>query len=537
MTQYKNNKQAVRLPIYIAIAIVMGILIGAQTATTKGSSSARSYNKLRQILTYIENDYVDEVSTEALVDDVIDEFLEKLDPHTNYITAEDNAILRSQLEGNFEGIGIEFNIFKDTIFVIAPLSGGPSIKAGLLAGDKILKVDDEDVAGVGMTNRDVITRLRGEKGSKVNVTIKRNGLKELLVFEIERDVIPQYSVDVSYMIDDRTGYIKVSRFSATTYMEFKDAMGNLLESGMERMVLDLTGNPGGYLDRAVDIVDEFLEDGNLIVYTKGKEPRYNDRHFSKKGGDFENGSLIVMIDEGSASASEIVTGAVQDHDRGIVVGRRSFGKGLVQLPISLDDGSELRLTISRYYTPSGRSIQKPYEDDLEGYHNDFAQRLQRGELFSEDSIQINESLVFTTKSGRKVYGGGGIVPDHFVAADSSLRNSLLNQLFRTNSLAEFSLSYHERHKDELEQYELQRFLQSFEVSPDILEAFQRLAQSNGVAASEAEYSSAENELRIYLKAFIARSMWGDEGFYPVINQTNNIYLRALELFDEADELL
>ena len=535
MTQHKNSKQAIRLPFYISIAIVTGILIGAQMASPQGVNSAKSLSKFKQILSYIENDYVDEVNTEELVEHAINDMLEELDPHTNYINAADNAIMRSQLEGNFEGIGIEFNIFKDTIYVIAPLSGGPSIKAGLQSGDKIIQVDGETVAGVGLSNRDVITRLRGEKGSKVQVAIKRNGNKDLLSFEIERDVIPQYSVDVAYMVDNETGYIKVSRFSATTYMEFKQALLNLKEKGMERMILDLTGNPGGYLDRAVDMVDEILADKKLIVYTEGKESRYNDKHFSKNGGDFEDGSVIVMIDEGSASAAEIVTGALQDHDRGLVVGRRSFGKGLVQLPINLNDGSELRLTISRYYTPSGRSIQKPY-DDLEDYHNEFSKRYESGELFNADSVEVNDNLVFKTSSGRTVYGGGGITPDFYVAIDST-QNSFLNQVFRTNTLTQFSLKYQEENQEALNEMGLESFMENFQVDQRVLNAFEASAKSNGISLDDPNYEASVTELKLYIKAFIGRSVWNNEGFFPIFNKTDPIYLKALDLFDEADDLL
>ena len=535
MTQHKNSKQAIRLPIYISVAIVTGILIGAQMASPQGVYSANTLSKFKQILSYIENDYVDEVNTEELVEHAINDMLEELDPHTNYINAEDNEILRTQLEGNFEGIGIEFNIFKDTIYVIAPLSGGPSIKAGLQSGDKIIKVNGETVAGVGLSNRDVITRLRGEKGSKVEVSIKRNGNSSLLNFEIERDVIPQYSVDVAYMIDDQTGYIKVSRFAATTYMEFKQALLDLKEKGMERMILDLTGNPGGYLDRAVDMVDEILEDKKLIVYTEGKESRYNDRHFSKNGGDFEKGSVIVMIDEGSASAAEIVTGALQDHDRGIVVGRRSFGKGLVQLPINLNDGSELRLTISRYYTPSGRSIQKPYEDS-EDYHNEFAKRYESGELFNADSVEVNDKLIFKTSSGRTVYGGGGITPDFYVPIDSS-QNAFLNQVFRTNTLTQFSLKYYEEHHESLNKMGLEAFMTDFEVDQNVMEGFEAAAKSNGISMVDPGYQKSLDELQLYIKAFIGRSVWNNDGFFPIFNQTDPIYLRALALYEEADMLL
>lgn len=537
MAEPSKSKQAVRLPLYIAIAISIGVLIGASMANNGNSSGVhQNLSKLRQILTYVENDYVDEVDTEELIENVIGNMLQNLDPHTNYISKEDIDIMRSQLEGNFEGIGIEFNIFKDTVHVVAPLSGGPSIKVGLLSGDKIVKVDDETIAGVGFKNRDVIKRLRGEKGSLVTVSIKRKGVEDLLDYEIERDVIPQYSVDVAYMVDEKTGYIKVSRFSASTYMEFKESLFSLQDKGMERLILDLTGNPGGYLDRAVDMVDEMLEDDKIIVYTEGKESRYNEKHFSKKGGDFENGSLIVLVDEGSASASEIVSGAIQDHDRGLIVGRRSYGKGLVQLPISLNDGSELRLTISRYYTPSGRSIQKPYSEDIEGYHNEYAARFRNGEVFSEDSIKVNESLVYSTTGGRKVYGGGGIVPDHFVAIDTSSNTGYMNKLFGSNSIAEFSLTYHQQNKEKLEALGLEAYIRSFKITNEIMDGLIKAGESNGVKFSEEDFEKSEDKLATYLKAFIARNQWNNEGFYPVFNQTNEIYRTALGLYAEADAL-
>ena len=318
----KNSKSAIRLPIYISAAVALGILIGANMA---GETSPvvgniyKSISKFRQVLTYIQNDYVDDVNPDDLVEGAIVEMLTKLDPHTVYIPAEDLEMTNSQLEGNFEGIGIEFNIFHDTIHVVSPLSGGPSESLGIRSGDKIIKVDDENVAGIGITNRDVISKLRGPKGSEVVVKIKRKGVKELLEFTIERDVIPQFSVDVSYMIDETTGYIKVNRFSATTYMEFKEGLTRLLEQGMQDLVLDLTGNPGGYLGQAVKMVDELLKDNQMIVYTKGKEPRHDSQYYSREKGDFENGAIVVLIDEGSASASEIVSGALQDHDRALIV--------------------------------------------------------------------------------------------------------------------------------------------------------------------------------------------------------------------------
>lgn len=540
MSENQNSRQAIRLPLVVSIALAIGVFIGARmpSGSGPGIGGQEHFAKFRQVLSYIENDYVDEVNTEAILEEVIDDMLERLDPHTSYISTEDIALIQSQLQGNFEGIGIEFNIFKDTIYVVAPLSGGPSEKVGLLSGDKIVKVDGETVAGLGFSNRDVISRLRGEKGSKVLVSIKRPGIPDLLDFEIIRDVIPQFSIDVAYMADPVTGYIKVSKFSATTYIEFKEAMFNLQEQGMERLILDLTGNTGGYLDRAVDMVDEVLEDGKLIVYTQGKETRYNERHVARKGGDFEEGSLIVLIDEGSASASEIVSGAIQDHDRGLIVGRRSFGKGLVQLPIPLEDGSELRLTISRYYTPSGRCIQKPYGEDLQEYYReDILSRYESGEVFNEDSIKVNKELVFKTSAGRTVYGGGGIIPDHFVPIDTTANSVFLNRLFSSNSIAEYSLSYYNKNQRRLEEMGIDEYVKNFEVTSTMLQELNDYGASNGVTFVEEEFLRSRDLLKVYLKAFIARSVWNNEGFYPVWNQQNEIFQKAMDLFDEADPLV
>ena len=361
-----RTSQTNKLLLYLSLSVCLGVLIGTQITglDTEKTFFNANFNKLRKIISYIEEDYVDEVPEDEMVESVIEDMLAKLDPHSSYINAENSAYMNAQLQGNFDGIGIEFNIFHDTINVVSPLSGGPSEKLGIKSGDKIIRVNDDIVAGVGMKNSDVVKRLRGPKGSNVAVYIQRYGQKNLLKFNIERDVIPQYSVDAHYMVDDEIGYIKISRFSATTFKEFKVALKSLVQSNMSKLILDLTGNPGGYMDRAISIVDEFLEENKLIVYTKGKQNRFNNSHRSSRRGTFKNGSLIILIDEGSASASEIVAGALQDHDRALIVGRRSFGKGLVQMPIDLGDGSQLRLTISRYYTPSGRCIQKPYENNL-----------------------------------------------------------------------------------------------------------------------------------------------------------------------------
>ncbi len=539
MSNHKNSKQAIRLPLYIAIAISIGIFLGANMATPSSNPTqglVKNLQKFRQILTYIENDYVDQVDSDELVEGAISNVLKDLDPHSVYIPPRESELAQSQLEGNYEGIGIEFNIFKDTIFVVSPLSGGPSEKLGIRTGDKIIKVDGENVAGIDINNRKVIDLLRGEKGSEVIVSILRKGERELIDFNIERDVIPQYSVDVSYMVDDEIGYIKVSRFANSTFLEFKEALLKLKDQGMSKMVLDLTGNPGGYLQRAVQMVDEVLAGEKMIVYTDGKEKRYTEQHFSGEDGDFEDGTIVIMMDEGSASASEIVAGAIQDHDRGLIVGRRSFGKGLVQLPISLNDGSQLRLTISRYYTPSGRSIQKSYEGKLEDYHMEAYNRFTNGELYTSDSIKVSDSLVFKTSKGRTVYGGGGIIPDFFVPLDTSENSAYLNRLFSTNSMQEFTVKYAEENQEELEEMGLEKFRKSFVVSDKVIKDLISSAESNDLPFDEADYKKSKSLIKLLTKAYIARGVWDNDGFYPIFNEQDEVFLKAISLMNEANQL-
>lgn len=540
MSTKKNSSLAVRLPLYIAIAICVGVFIGANMAGTPKSSSSnfmQSLTKFRQVLTYIENDYVDEVDSDQLVENAIKSVLKDLDPHTSYIPPKDLALIQSRLEGNYEGIGVEFNIFKDTIHVVSPLSGGPSEKLGIKAGDKIVRVDGANVASVGMTNQKVVDMLRGPGGSEVTVSILRNGEDELIDFTIERDVIPQYSVDVSYMVDEEIGYIKIARFANSTYLEFKEALLKLQDQGMKNLVIDLTGNPGGYLNRAVQIADELLAGRQMIVYTDGKEKRYTEEHFSGEEGDFEEGSVVIMLDEGSASASEIVAGAIQDHDRGIIVGRRSFGKGLVQLPLDLTDGSELRLTISRYYTPSGRSIQKNYENgNLDDYYREAYERYESGELYSPDSIKVNDSLVFRTDKGRIVYGGGGITPDYFVPLDTAQNSRYLNRLFSTNSMQEYTLKYAQDNNEKLESMGLQSFQDSFEVTDEMLNDLVALAEGNKLTFAERDFNKSKKLLRQLTKAYIARGIWDNDGFYPIFNEQDEIFQKAIRLMDEADKI-
>ncbi|UXX79723.1 S41 family peptidase [Reichenbachiella carrageenanivorans] len=535
----QNTKSQIRLPLFIAMAIAAGIFIGANMTTSTKSSSdlAQSLQKFREILNYIDRNYVDEVKTDDLVEKAIEDMLEELDPHTAYIPAEEQEYSRAQLEGNFDGIGIEYNIFRDTIYVVAPLSGGPSERVGLLTGDKIIKVDDENVAGIGIKTRGVLDRLRGPKGTHVTVSILRKNNKELLDFEITRDKIPQFSVDASYMIDDEIGYIKVNRFTATTYEEFKMALAKLDEEGLKKLVLDLTGNPGGYMNMAIQMADEFIPGDEMIVFTKGKEFRYNQEHRAGRVGLFEDRPLIVLIDEGSASASEIVSGAIQDNDRGLVVGRRSFGKGLVQMPIDLSDGSELRLTISRYYTPSGRSIQRSYEGGKDDYYSDIYNRYTSGEMYNADSIHQNDSLKYTTLKGRTVYGGGGIMPDYFIPIDTAGNSSYLNKLFTTNAIREYSLTYSDDNRAKLEADGFDQYFAKFQVSEAMLQSLIKVAEESGLPYEQAQFEHSKDLIKLYLKAQIARGIWNNDGFYPIYNQSNEIYSQAIQLFDQAETIM
>lgn len=537
MEPTKNSKFSITLPLYISLALALGIFIGSSLTSKApirlGGEKNKAYLKLKQVMDHLENDYVDEINMDKLVDKTIENMLTDLDPHSVYISKEDMEMTQGQLEGNFEGIGIEFNIFKDTIIVITPLSGGPSESLGLLSGDRIVAVNDEPVAGVGITNKKVISLLRGPKGSKVNVKIHRKGSPELLDFTIERDVIPQYSVDVAYMIDETIGFIKINRFTATTYMEFKDALYKLQSKGMKKLILDLTGNPGGYMEPAVRMVDELIGQNQQIVSTKGKTDRHNSEYLSEEKGDFEEGQVVVLVDVGSASASEIVSGALQDHDRAIVVGRRTFGKGLVQLPITLEDGSALRLTISRYYTPSGRSIQKPYDQGRENYENEYFERFENGEIYTADSIKTKDSLQYYTDKGRVVYGGGGIVPDYFVPLDTTQNSRYMNRLFSTNSMAEYSLEYYKNNQQTLEKWSLDDFAANFQVDQPMLDGLIKTAQRNGVPYEASEFKKSDKLIKIFLKAYIARSLWKNEGFYPVYNQQNEILQRAILILNDS----
>jgi carboxyl-terminal processing protease len=534
----RNSKFQIKLPIILTVGMAAGILIGATFAGPDNASSnfLKSVIKFREVMSLIDRSYVDKINSDEMVETAVTKMLEELDPHTIYVPAKDVELSNSDLKKEFEGVGIEFNVFRDTIVVLAPLSGGPSEKVGLMAGDKIITVDGETVAGIGITNRGVIDRLRGKKGTEVVVEIKRQRNKELLEFTIVRDKIPQYSVDAGYMVDDEVGYIKVSRFSETTYDEFRDTLKSLVDQGMKKLIVDLQSNPGGYMDRAVNMADELIADNAMIVSQEGKEPRANAEYRAYRNGLFEKGPVIVLINEGSASGSEIVAGAIQDNDRGLIVGRRSFGKGLVQSLFRLSDGSELRLTISRYYTPSGRSIQKPYENGVSEYQNDFHERVKHGELFHADSIKFNDSLKYQTTKGRTVYGGGGIMPDYFIPLDTSGDSRYYLKLRNNNALREYSLNYYQKNRKSLENMTFDDYLNNFTIDEKMVKELVALGERFDVPYDEEGYKRSEAIIKAIVKASIARNVWGRESYYPIINEINEIYLEALKLFDEAEAL-
>ncbi|MEY2705912.1 MAG: hypothetical protein RL407_1974 [Bacteroidota bacterium] len=538
MSTPKNTTSQIRLPLLLALAISAGIWIGATFAEPQGSQNdlRAALYKLQEIMTYINRDYVDSVDTNELVEFGITKMLEKLDPHSSYIPARDASLAQSQLEGEFDGIGVEFGIIRDTIYVVAPLTGGPSEALGIQSGDQIIKVDGKNVAGIGITNRDVFDYLRGPRGSKVVVDIKRKNNPQLLTYEITRDKIPQYSINASYMVSSEVGYIKVTRFAATTYDEFRKSITELQAKGMKKLILDLQGNPGGYMGAAIYMADEMIGGRDLIVSQEGKVSQYSQKAYASKPGLFEQGSVIVLINEGSASASEILAGAIQDNDRGLIVGRRSFGKGLVQMPIDLSDGAELRLTIARYFTPSGRSIQKPYDSDYEAYERDWLTRYEHGEFFSADSIKFNDSLKFETKKGRTVYGGGGIMPDYFVPLDTSMNSAYVNKLFSTDSSREFILDYANKNKGNFTKVSLDEYYRNFKVSDAMLQELVAYGKKNQVEFDAKDFSRSKEYLRILIKAHLGRQLYDDNAFYKVINDINEVYQQAINLFGEADKI-
>ena len=520
--------------IYILFVCLCAVAVQAQ------NSSSPALKKLQWAEFAIANLYVDKVDEDKLVEEAIVKMLAQLDPHSTYSDAEEVKKMNEPLQGNFEGIGVQFQMIEDTLLVVQPVSNGPSEKVGILAGDRIIAVNDTAIAGVKMSTEDIMSRLRGPKDSQVNLKIIRRGVQDPLVFTVKRDKIPILSLDASYMIQPKTGYIRVNRFGATTPEEFQKAMKELQKQGMKDLILDLQGNGGGYLTAAIDLANEFLGQKELIVYTEGRaQPK--SEFFAKGDGKFRNGRLIVLIDEYSASASEIVTGAIQDWDRGVVVGRRSFGKGLVQRPIDLPDGSMIRLTTARYYTPSGRSIQKPYdnkgEDNNRKYNFDLIERFNHGEMTNADSIHFPDSLkVPTMKLKRTVYGGGGIMPDYFVPIDTTLYTDYHRNLVAKGVIIKLVMKYIENHrKDLIGKYKnFDQFNDKFEIDDAILITLREMGEKEGVKFDEKQYQIALPLIKTQLKALIARDIWDMNEYFRVMNSTNESVQRALEILNSSE---
>lgn len=528
-----NKKTTILLPLLIAIAVAAGILIGnllirnATTPAFHGMGFSQP-NKISTILNLINTGYVDSVNTGEIVEETIPEILRKLDPHTSYIPARDMQEVQEEMSGNFSGIGVQFSILEDTVRVIEVISGGPSSQVGVLPGDRIVSVNDSVIAGVDVRNNTVMSLLRGEKNSKVSVGVMRNGYDGELDFEITRGDIPLYSVDVSYMIDDETGFIKVSRFANTTYREFVEGMLKLKDAGAQKVIIDLRSNPGGSLVGVLQMVDEFLKKGEPILYTEGiNQPRKTYNASGK--ASFKDIGVYVMIDEFSASASEIFAGAMQDNDRGFVIGRRSFGKGLVQEQIPLMDGSALRLTVARFYTPSGRCIQSSYDDGNEEYYNHIYERFHNMEQLVADSIHFVDSLRYETKGGRVVYGGGGIMPDFFVPVDTTGNSPYYNQIYRKGLIYSFAYSYADSHRDELTGLTTADEFENYMDKHRAMNDFVAYANEKGVKRDAEGLKISGRIINTQLKAYVARNIIGEEGYYPIIKQIDKTLLRAIEV--------
>jgi carboxyl-terminal processing protease len=527
-----NSKKSVFLPLFLALAVICGILIGfflPKENNIPQHSNLRSRNdKLTSILNIIEANYVDSVNRNELVDASIPAMLKKLDPHSVYIPAKDLARANEPLQGNFDGIGISFNVLTDTILVINTVPGGPSEKVGILPLDKILYVNDSLVAGKGISDDKVLGMLRGPRGTVVRVNILRKGHTDLLSFDITRNKIPIYSVDVAYMVNSNTGFIKINNFAITTFDEFMKGLRELKALGMTKLILDLRGNSGGIMEAAIQIADQFLKEGQLIVYTKGRtQPRNEAR--ATGNGDFETGDLVVLIDEWSASASEILAGAIQDNDRGTIIGRRSFGKGLVQEPFQFTDGSGMRLTIARYYTPTGRSIQKPYNKGFDEYFDDLNSRYTRHEFERSDSIHFADSLKYTTPGGRTVYGGGGIMPDKFVPVDTS---GVSTYFMKVRPLIyQFALKYTESNREILKKYTESGELEKFLNKQGLLDQFTRYASANKIKPDPEGIKTSGKIIHIQLKGYIARNILDNKGSYPIWEQLDTTLRFAIKFLN------
>lgn len=519
-------------PIIYAVVLIVGIYLGIFIAKSNGigsnTKSSENTSLVNDIFSLIDKQYVDTVNLNALQTKAVTHVLESMDPHSEYIEPSILNEVNENLYGSFDGIGVSFRIEKDTITIIETIKGGPSEKAGILAGDRIVYVGDTLVAGTKVTNKDAMRLLKGPKKTKVDVKIKRRGIDDLLDFTITRDAIPTYSLDVAYMIDNNIGFIKLNKFSQTTHKEFVDAIRKLQKEGMTQLILDLRGNTGGYLGEAVGIADEMLRDNNLIVYTEG-EHRDRSYIFARHRGLWEDKDVVVLIDEGSASASEIVAGALQDNDRGVIIGRRSFGKGLVQEQFNLGENGALRLTVARYYTPTGRCIQKPFSGDKAEYLLEEYARYETGEMFNIDSIHFADSLKYITPGGKTVYGGGGIMPDIYVPLENDSTQYFFNKMANAGVLFQYAFDYSDSHRKDIMNYgDGMTFNEKFVFTDAMFKELMKRAEEKNIKGNKADKVKARELAEPLFKAYVARNVFGDEAFYPIYEPMDDILQKALE---------
>jgi len=525
-----KGRNKIYTPLLLSIACALGIILGARLnfdTTDQLFSSNPKKQKLNRLIDYIDYEYVDDVNTDSIVDVTVNKILENLDPHSVYIPKDEYAQVTENMKGDFVGIGVSFYNVQDTIVVIKALEGGPSEQLGIRGGDRILYANGTRLFNRGINNDSLTNQLKGKENTKVTLKILRKGIVDLLTFKVKRGKVPLKSVDAAYMLTDDLGYIKINRFAETTYDEFKKSIRNLKEKGATQIVLDLRGNPGGYLSEAINIADEFIKDDKLILFTKNKSGAIEET-YAQREGDFENGKVFVLIDENSASASEVVAGALQDNDVGTIVGRRSYGKGLVQREMGLGDGSAVRLTIARYYTPTGRSIQKPYDNGNDAYFKDYMRRYKNGELNSEDSIHVNDSLRYKTPGGKIVYGGGGIIPDVFVPKNTDSEKEKLTLLLRGGYMSRYVFDLLERKREYYNTLSKEDFKKNIEITDEMLKDFNRYLYQTNVRIN-LTLEDHKPLLEKYLKAEMAQQLFGSAVFERYLNEDDRIIKKVVEL--------
>lgn len=524
------------MPLILGVAIATGIFIGGRLNFSGSPERLFSKNskkeKLNRLIDYIDYDYVDDINTDSIVDVTVNNILKNLDPHSVYIPKEDMASNIENMQGDFVGIGVSYYPYKDSIAVIRPIEGGPSEKAGIKGGDRIIMADEDSLFGANLRTNNMVKKLKGPIDTEVKLKVFRKGEPELLEFTVQRDHIPLKSVDAAYMLTDKLGYIKMNRFAESTYDEFKAGLDKLQNLGATKIALDLRDNPGGFLNIAEQILDEFLEDDTLLLFTKNKRGQIH-KSFATEDGDFEDGEIYVLINENSASASEIVAGALQDNDKGTIVGRRSYGKGLVQHEMDLGDGSAVRLTVSRYYTPTGRSIQRPYEKNgNKDYYDEYFERIKSGELLDPDKVPVVDSLKYTTPKGKIVYGGGGIIPDVFVPIDDSMQNKTLTFLERRGFIRYFVFEELEKDRHKYDTILRRDFIDTFEVDDAMVLSFQDYLNVRTEEESSITFSAFQNEVKQYIKATLGEQLYGNGTFDEVFNQTDIMIDKIIKLSEK-----